>query len=212
MPCVRWNQSASLFYWSFDPEGKEQIPETDWERHGIPKLNVETWIGTSWHNDHYRATYEYLQMEKHNIYGGQYARDRRYPIISRCEGFHDPTCATDTHPSFLGDPHNPDTSDREQSDKDEVTSCFGVMSPSSCSLVEIPNKDCTQSSTEIEGKNDARESKVARWVKGLLKRDGKCVNQPVNCSIYGRFLGKSTTSDDQSPDSDTWSVIEREGS
>ncbi|KAL0574650.1 hypothetical protein V5O48_007320 [Marasmius crinis-equi] len=156
MPCVRWNATtALLFYWCSDPEGKERIPEADWEKHGIPKLQVETWIGVSWPDYPYKAVQEYLRLKNYGLDGKQYALERGWPLISQW------------------DPHNPDTGDWEQPDEDEVAGCFGFTSRSTCSLIEIPN-EAAQSSTEIDGPKSAGVGTVARWVKGLLKRDGMC--------------------------------------
>ncbi|KAL0574647.1 hypothetical protein V5O48_007317 [Marasmius crinis-equi] len=158
MPCICWGPTTTpLFYWCSDPEGQKCIPEADWEEHGIPKLQMETWIGTSWPGGIYRTVAEYLWLKNSN--GKQYVLDRGYPLISQW------------------DPHNPDTGDWEQPAEDEVAGSFRFASPSSCSLVEIPNGACAQSSTKTDGKKDAAGGTVTRWVKGLLKRDGMCSRQ-----------------------------------
>ncbi|KAL0574646.1 hypothetical protein V5O48_007316 [Marasmius crinis-equi] len=180
MPCIRWDPTTTpLFYWCSDPEGKERIPETDWEKHGIPKLQVETWIGTSWSPFLYDAIVEYLRMKNYNICSEQYALEMGYPIISQ------------------SDPHKPDTGDRERLVEDVVTHGSGFASPSTYSLIEVPDEASAQTSTEMDGKKGVREGTVARWVKGLLQRDDK----------PNIFEGENL-------DSDRWSVvdIEREGS
>ncbi|KAL0577775.1 hypothetical protein V5O48_004203 [Marasmius crinis-equi] len=155
MPCIRWDPSAALFYWSFDPEGKERISEVDWEKYGIPKLQVETWIGSSWLDFFYGTSQEYLRLKNYDIDGEQYALERGWPILLRW------------------DPHNPDTGDWEQMDaEDEVAGRFEFASTSSYSLVEVPNEVCAH---ELDGKKGAGESAVARWMKGFFKRGDKSI-------------------------------------
>ncbi|KAL0577777.1 hypothetical protein V5O48_004205 [Marasmius crinis-equi] len=154
MPCVRWDPSATLFYWSFDPTGEERIPEKDWEKHGIPKLRVETWIGTSWPGNPFEDVLrEFLWLKNYDLDGKQYALDRGWPTIA------------------LWDPHNPDTGEWEQPDvEDEVVGRSDFTSPSSCSLVEVPNEACVQSASELDGKKGTEEGAVARWMTGLFKK------------------------------------------
>ncbi|KAL0577477.1 hypothetical protein V5O48_004501 [Marasmius crinis-equi] len=149
----------------------------DWEKHGIPELQVETWIGSIWVTYVYGAAQESLRLKNYDHDGKQYALERGWPLISRW------------------DPHNPDTGDWAQLSEDELAGSFGFASPSSCSLVEVPDDACTQPSTESDGKKVAKEGVVTRWVKGLLKGDDK-----------------SRSSEGENPDSDRWSVIEQEGS
>ncbi|KAK1223720.1 hypothetical protein PQX77_013394 [Marasmius sp. AFHP31] len=48
MHCIRYPLPESLFYWASDLRGRHVIPEDDWERYGIPELDVKMWIGSHW--------------------------------------------------------------------------------------------------------------------------------------------------------------------
>ncbi|KAL0577490.1 hypothetical protein V5O48_004514, partial [Marasmius crinis-equi] len=55
----------------------------DWEKHGIPMLQVETWIGTSWPIYTYHIAQEYLRLRNYNLNGKQYALERGWPLLSQ---------------------------------------------------------------------------------------------------------------------------------
>ncbi|KAG7091556.1 hypothetical protein E1B28_010584 [Marasmius oreades] len=46
MPCIRW-PSTRLFFWSFDRSGRMEIPKEDWEKYGIPDLEVNPYFGST---------------------------------------------------------------------------------------------------------------------------------------------------------------------
>ncbi|KAL0572594.1 hypothetical protein V5O48_007835 [Marasmius crinis-equi] len=152
LPCVRWNSSVSLFYWSLDPKGKDRISEDNWESYGVPKLLVKTWIGSSWGTFAYRSVRAYFQLKNYNLNGEQYARDRGYLPVSRW------------------DPHESDTDDWETSD--ELDGHHQLTSSSTYSLVEALE---AESSSEVSITARASEgvgaAKVVRWIKGLGETD-----------------------------------------
>ncbi|KAG7091456.1 hypothetical protein E1B28_010490 [Marasmius oreades] len=81
MPCLRWPPNPRIFYWSFDRRGRMVIPEEDWEKYGIPNLEVETFVGSMWYNDKYQAVAEYFHLTKYDLGGQQFADDHGYPIL-----------------------------------------------------------------------------------------------------------------------------------
>ncbi|KAL0057396.1 hypothetical protein AAF712_015963 [Marasmius tenuissimus] len=70
-----------LFYWSWDPKGKTVISEKDWEQHGIPELEVETWAGSFWDPDQYELVENHLRKKHYEVDGKQYAQDHGYPEL-----------------------------------------------------------------------------------------------------------------------------------
>ncbi|KAJ8074656.1 hypothetical protein PM082_022234 [Marasmius tenuissimus] len=78
---IHYPLPGSLFYWSFDPNGKHAISEEDWETYGIPRLKVLSWIGSSWYSSDYRAVGEYLQTRNYGLDGRIYAWERGYPAL-----------------------------------------------------------------------------------------------------------------------------------
>ncbi|KAK1223046.1 hypothetical protein PQX77_014082 [Marasmius sp. AFHP31] len=78
---MRYPPVSPLFYWSFDPNGRQVIPENDWEKHGIPRLKVLSWIGSSWALGTYLAVYNHLQTRNYELDGRQYTRERGYPEL-----------------------------------------------------------------------------------------------------------------------------------
>ncbi|KAK1221412.1 hypothetical protein PQX77_015769 [Marasmius sp. AFHP31] len=81
MHCIRYPLPESLFYWASDPEGRHVIPENDWVRYGIPKLDVKTCIGSYWGHDEYEAVKQHLSSKKYGSNGKQYAVDHGYPEL-----------------------------------------------------------------------------------------------------------------------------------
>ncbi|KAG7091458.1 hypothetical protein E1B28_010492 [Marasmius oreades] len=80
MPCLCWPPNARLFYWSFDCRGRMEIPEEDWEKYGIPNLEVKTFVGSYWTKLVYEAAEEYLHT-KYDLGGQQFANEHGYPIL-----------------------------------------------------------------------------------------------------------------------------------
>ncbi|KAK1219128.1 Rho guanine nucleotide exchange factor [Marasmius sp. AFHP31] len=73
--------SEPIFYWSFDEEGIDHIPEEDWGRYGIPELAVDMRVGSSWDSFHYNGVTEYLLLKNYNLDGKEYADDHGYPEL-----------------------------------------------------------------------------------------------------------------------------------
>ncbi|KAF9258339.1 hypothetical protein L218DRAFT_734001 [Marasmius fiardii PR-910] len=82
MPCLSLTSSMQLFYWSSDRSGKEKIAEADWEKYGLPKLKVETWIGSVWGlQQPYLAVWDYLRLINYDVNGEHFAREHGHPIL-----------------------------------------------------------------------------------------------------------------------------------
>ncbi|KAJ8074542.1 hypothetical protein PM082_015444 [Marasmius tenuissimus] len=79
--CVCCPFSQSIFYWSSDPHGRDQIAKEDWERLGIPELSVQELIGSLWFDGDYATVQEVLHWTNHDLDGKQYARDHGYPEL-----------------------------------------------------------------------------------------------------------------------------------
>ncbi|KAG7091572.1 hypothetical protein E1B28_010595 [Marasmius oreades] len=110
MPCICNPLNTQFFYWSFDQSGKTQIPEEDWERYGIPRLRVNTFIGSFWDELSYNVTREYLCSKNYDFQSGQqFANDHGYLIL------------------VAGDPHN-------QADQDHPE---GALCDSLKKIIEI---------------------------------------------------------------------------
>ncbi|KAJ8074631.1 hypothetical protein PM082_022209 [Marasmius tenuissimus] len=75
---IRYPLVKPLFYWSFDPNGRQAISEDDWGKHGVPRLKVISWIGSSWETEAYNIVHNHLQTKKYDLDGRQYARERGY--------------------------------------------------------------------------------------------------------------------------------------
>ncbi|KAK1235351.1 hypothetical protein PQX77_001431 [Marasmius sp. AFHP31] len=108
---IRYPLVSPLFYWSFDPNGRQVIPENDWERHGVPRLKVLSWIGSSWPLESYHMVYNHLQTKDYEFDGRQYARERGYLELIQGHFFN----------NFSGDPHDRSTFELEEPDMPEVT-------------------------------------------------------------------------------------------
>ncbi|KAK1223044.1 hypothetical protein PQX77_014080 [Marasmius sp. AFHP31] len=100
---IQYPLVSPMFYWSFDPNGRQVIPENDWEKHGIPRLKVLSWIGSSWALGTYRVVHNHLQTRNYELDGRQYTRERGYPEL------------------IHGDPHDPSIFELEESDMPKVT-------------------------------------------------------------------------------------------
>ena len=84
MPCIEYPLPESL-YWSLDQEGKTRIPESDWEKYNIPKLELQTWIGSYWDSNIYDSVRDVLSAGKYNLDGRQYAKDHGHSELIRGE-------------------------------------------------------------------------------------------------------------------------------
>ncbi|KAK1227000.1 hypothetical protein PQX77_010009 [Marasmius sp. AFHP31] len=87
MFCTYLPPLGTLFYWASDPNGINKIPEEDWGRYGIPSLQVEPYIGSSWRNADYDFVRDHLHTKGYEEDWVRYARDHGYPEL------------------ILGDPH-----------------------------------------------------------------------------------------------------------
>ncbi|KAK1218019.1 hypothetical protein PQX77_019317 [Marasmius sp. AFHP31] len=79
--CFRHSPSQNIFYWSNDPQGRDQIAEKDWERLRIPKLRVRGSIGTKWCDYEYADVRELLHQKNRALDGKQYAQEHGYPEL-----------------------------------------------------------------------------------------------------------------------------------
>ncbi|KAG7086821.1 hypothetical protein E1B28_002742 [Marasmius oreades] len=81
MPCLHWPLKDRLFYWSFDRSGRMEIAEQDWEKYDIPNLKVVTYVGSIWYKEDCGSVQEYLQHNKYDLGGQQFANGHGYPIL-----------------------------------------------------------------------------------------------------------------------------------
>ncbi|KAJ8086031.1 hypothetical protein PM082_004850 [Marasmius tenuissimus] len=154
MHCVPFPQS--IFYWSHDPQGRDAIPEEDWEEFGIPKLTVEEWIGSNWEEENYATVREHLDSLDYDLDGWEYACEHGYPEL------------------IVGDPHGIEDIAYSDSELDcsSSPSRSQLTSPSSSSIVEEP----TESQCDLE-REDAPalpkegEGTATHWAKrGFLNK------------------------------------------
>ncbi|KAK1224131.1 hypothetical protein PQX77_012990 [Marasmius sp. AFHP31] len=82
MHCVPYPLPQPLFFWSHDPHGKEAIGEEKWEELGIPKLELEYWVGSHWLREDYDLVYEHLRSREYDWNGREYAREHDYPELT----------------------------------------------------------------------------------------------------------------------------------
>ncbi|KAK1220062.1 hypothetical protein PQX77_017188 [Marasmius sp. AFHP31] len=123
--CLRYPLSRNVFYWSNDPQGRDEIAEKDWERLRIPKLSVWGSIGTYWEDHEYAGVWELLHQKNRALDGKQYARERGYPELIPGDP-HDTTRITELESS------EPDSEPKTPPSPSQLTS------PSTYSLVEAP--------------------------------------------------------------------------
>ncbi|KAK1225935.1 hypothetical protein PQX77_011101 [Marasmius sp. AFHP31] len=130
---IRYPLLKSPFHWASDPEGRHVIPENDWVSYGIPKLKVQTWIGSDWTDDEYVAVRQHLVGKKYGSNGKQYALDHGYPEL------------------IHGDPHDGRMKDHRDSDKElenphehkPFHPGTHLTSPSPSSMINVPtNLEC----------------------------------------------------------------------
>ncbi|KAJ8074327.1 hypothetical protein PM082_012640 [Marasmius tenuissimus] len=101
MYCIRYPFTNPLFYWAFDTEGENVIPKNDWERYGIPELEVRSCIGSCWMYNEYHGVQQHLRSRNYELDGKMYAHDHGYPELIR------------------GDPHERRIEELEDSISDE---------------------------------------------------------------------------------------------
>ncbi|KAK1215609.1 hypothetical protein PQX77_021781 [Marasmius sp. AFHP31] len=130
MYCLHYPLPTSLFYWAYDREGKDVIPKSSWGRYGIPKLELQTLVGSYWWGHEYSMVRQHI-FRKTNIWDGKrYAQDHGYPEL------------------ILGDPwHDIKIESLEDSDRDEPYRPISQLkSPSDSaisSIVDTPtDSDC----------------------------------------------------------------------
>ncbi|KAJ8095453.1 hypothetical protein PM082_023223 [Marasmius tenuissimus] len=87
MYCISYPFSAPLFYWASDREGKNIIPEKHWDKYGIPKLAVKTWVGSSWGSHEYSAVQDHVRKKGYELDGKQYARAHGYPELIQVDPY-----------------------------------------------------------------------------------------------------------------------------
>ncbi|KAK1218206.1 hypothetical protein PQX77_019120 [Marasmius sp. AFHP31] len=135
MHCIRYPLPESLFYWAFDLRGRHVILENDWERYGIPELDVKMRIGSHWIDSDYKAVKQHLSSKKYGSNGKQYAVDHGYPEL------------------IYGNPHEErmeelSNSDGELEDSKEDKDFYPgthLTSPSTFSLINAPSDpECTR--------------------------------------------------------------------
>ncbi|KAK1219819.1 hypothetical protein PQX77_017447 [Marasmius sp. AFHP31] len=100
---IQYPLVSPLFYWSFDRNGRQAIPENDWEKHGISRLNMLTWIGSLWDPGVYGTVYNYLWTSNYRSDGRQYAREHGYLEL------------------VYGDPHERSVFESDESELPKVT-------------------------------------------------------------------------------------------
>ncbi|KAK1235422.1 hypothetical protein PQX77_001358 [Marasmius sp. AFHP31] len=105
---MRYPPVSPLFYWSFDPNGRQVIPENDWGKHRIPRLKVVSWIGSSWPLGVYYAVKNYLQTKDYEFSGRKYAQERGYPKLIQGDP-HDGSIQESDMPAITDDSYSPYT-------------------------------------------------------------------------------------------------------
>ncbi|KAJ8086054.1 hypothetical protein PM082_004873 [Marasmius tenuissimus] len=154
MHCIQFPQK--VFYWSHDPQGRDAIPEEDWEKFGIPKLTVEEWIGSSWEEEDYVAVWEHLNPLDYDLDRWKYVCEYGYPEL------------------IVGDPHN--IEDFTYSDSglncSSSPSRSHLASPSSLSIVEEPTESkCNSEYEDTPALPKEGEGTATHWAKrGFLNK------------------------------------------
>ncbi|KAK1233558.1 hypothetical protein PQX77_003280 [Marasmius sp. AFHP31] len=156
--CVRYPFPENLFYWSYDPQGRNTIAEEDWKRYGIPELRMKEWIGTCWEEEDIETVWDHLHPRNFNLDSKQYAREHGHPelILGAQHSLRD---MDNSLTSFLSaDPHGTerieeyggsDSEELEYSDGEFETTPLPsrLGSPSTFSLVETL-AECTMGQQE----------------------------------------------------------------
>ncbi|KAK1217128.1 hypothetical protein PQX77_020229 [Marasmius sp. AFHP31] len=186
--CFRHSPSQNIFYWSNDPQGRDEIAEKDWERLRIPKLRVQGLIGTKWRDYEYADVRELLHRKNRDLKGKQYVREHGYPEL------------------ILGDPHDTTRFKELESstpDSKPETPLSRLTSPSTYSLVEAPLEPKLESE-DAPTAPTPKEVMVTptRWVRvrGFLNRYYKSLDRSVNTPKVA----------DTEEVSDEWALVSRE--
>ncbi|KAK1221723.1 hypothetical protein PQX77_015468, partial [Marasmius sp. AFHP31] len=188
--CFHYPLSRGPFYWSNDPQGRDEIAEKDWERLRIPKLRVRGLIGTYWEDYEYAGVRELLHQMNSALDGKQYARERGYPEL------------------IPGDPH--DTTrikefESSESDLEPETppSPSQLTSPSTYSLVEAPPEPKLEPE-DAPIVSTPKEIMVTPtcWARGFLNRYYKSLDRSVTVNAP-KVAGTEEISDE-------WALVSRE--
>ncbi|KAK1220942.1 hypothetical protein PQX77_016255 [Marasmius sp. AFHP31] len=184
--CFRYPLSRGPFYWSNDPQGRDEIAEKDWERLRIPQLRVRGLIGSYWNDYEYADVRELLHQKNCALDGMQYACEHGYPEL------------------VPGDPHDTTRFEEiESSEPETPSSPSRLTSPSTYSLVEAP----LEANLECEDAPLAPTSKEitvtpTRWVRGFLNRYYKSLDRSVTVNAP-KVAGTEEISDE-------WALVSRE--
>ncbi|KAJ8085821.1 hypothetical protein PM082_004639 [Marasmius tenuissimus] len=81
MRCIPYPFPRPLFYWSYDPQGKDVIAEENWEELGIPRLELKDWVGSCWNGWDYNFVEDHLRLKNYDWDGRDYAREHGYPEL-----------------------------------------------------------------------------------------------------------------------------------
>ncbi|KAK1227383.1 hypothetical protein PQX77_009621 [Marasmius sp. AFHP31] len=179
--CVRYPFPENLFYWTYDPQGRNTIAEVDWKRFGIPELSMKGWIGTYWEEEKYDTVRDHLHSRNFTLDGKQYARERGYPEL--IFGVQHPLHDMDNSLTFFlssADPHGTDRIEEyESSDSEELEYSDGELestpspsrlgSPSTFSLAEAP-AECTMGQEEDTSMLDITELAAATHIANKRQR------------------------------------------
>ncbi|KAL0056900.1 hypothetical protein AAF712_016485, partial [Marasmius tenuissimus] len=107
---------------------KVTIAKKDWEKYGIPELEVNEWIGSFWWVWDYNVVKPYLHKKGYESDGKRYACDHGYPAL------------------IQGDPHDrritelEDSDDEDSGDEEPSPSSSQLASPSTFSLINTPTQ------------------------------------------------------------------------
>ncbi|KAK1234599.1 hypothetical protein PQX77_002197 [Marasmius sp. AFHP31] len=188
--CFRYPLARNIFYWSNDPQGRDEIAEKDWERLRIPKLRVQGLIGTCWKEYEYTSVREILHQKNCALDGMQYAREHGYPEL------------------ILGDPHDTTRIKEFESSAPDLEpetppSPSLATSPSTYSLVEAP-LEAKLKPEDAPFTPTSKEITVTptRWVRGFLNRYYKSLDRSVTVNAP-KVAGTEEISDE-------WALVSRE--
>ncbi|KAJ8089943.1 hypothetical protein PM082_018521 [Marasmius tenuissimus] len=221
MHCISYPLPDPLFFWTIDPAGKAVIPEEEWQRYGIPDLELQTRLGACW------VSYpipvgELLRMKGYeSTHTMQYVQDHSYPEL------------------ILGDPHDQRMEELRNSETNEST-CSGLEL---ASIVEPPMEPDPEDEVQLNSEDgfwfssvadrigfnsedtlisDSRyipdteepsipqkdEGMMTRWVKRLGFLKNAYISPSRDECNFSRAGGQET--ERKEIDSDTWSLVDRE--
>ncbi|KAK1215018.1 hypothetical protein PQX77_022392 [Marasmius sp. AFHP31] len=190
--CFRHSPSQNIFYWSNDPQGRDEIAEKDWERLRIPKLRVRGLTGAYWENFMYACVRELLHQKDRTLDGKQYARERGYPELIPGDP-HDTTRFKELESSELDlEPETPPSPSPSPSQ---------LTSPSTYSLVEAPleAKLKTEDAPIVLTPKEIMVTPTC-WARGFLNKFYKSLDRSVNAA-------KVASTEEVS---DEWALVSRE--